>query len=404
MTSAPLNWVKEIHQALIEAKEIPLSGFSPAFPWEEFSRKIASFLQVSELKISPRQTQFLSSGEITAGFGTGFISMALDMTPLSGQVFWLMGKEDVAKLTALVLVPTNGNKGFSSFKFQEGFYYFLATKAVRAIDELNAFSDLALKIGKTAPLPQEESLCIDVEIKYPKQTLWGRLVCPASFHQDFKTHFSTAEPPPLTSALTKRTDVSLGLEIGQTVLSLSEWKEVSIGDFILLDRCTFDPNMRKGTAMLTLHQTPLLRARVKENSLKIVDYALYREEQNQMNSEIPKDEENHEETFDAEELPSSEENSETDAEENHLWSSQNAQKINDKIISTNEIPLTLIVEIARLRINLDKLLQLSPGNVLELPVKPEQGVDLTVNGKKVAKAELIKLGEMLGIKILQIGE
>jgi flagellar motor switch protein FliN/FliY len=404
MSAPPLNWVKEIHHALIEAKEIPLSGFSPAFPWEEFSHKIGVSLQTSELRISPGQTQFLSGGEISTGFGAGSISIALDMTPLSGQIFWLMGKEDVDKLAALALLPAQGNKGFSSPKFQEGFYYFLATKAAQAIDELKAFADLSLKIGKTVPLPQEESLCIDVEIKHPKQTLWGRLVCPASFHQDFKTHFNTGEPAPLKSALTRQIDVSLGVEIGQTILSLSEWKGVSVGDFILLDRCTFDPNTHKGTAVLRLHQTPLLRARVKENSLKIVDYALYREEQNQMNPETPQDEENPEETFDREELPSSEETGEMGSEEDHLWSSQNAQKMNDEMIPANEIPLTLTVEVARLSIKLDKLLQLSPGNVLELPVKPEQGVDLTVHGKKIAKAELIKLGDMLGVKILQIGE
>ena len=121
-----------------------------------------------------------------------------------------------------------------------------------------------------------------------------------------------------------------------------------------------------------------------------------------MNAKTPEDEENPEETFDAEESPL-EENNEIDTDEDPLWSSsENAEKLDEEIIATHEIPLTLIVEVARLRINLDKLLHLAPGNVLELSIKPEQGVDLTIGGKKVAKAELIKLGEMLGVKILQI--
>ena len=402
MTVAPLNWIKEIHLALIEAKQIPLHGFSPAFPWEEFSQKISTLFQTSELKISPRAAQFLSGQAATAGLGTGFISIALDMTPLSGQAFWMMGKEDIAKLTALALTPTNG-KGFSSPKFQEGFYYFLATKALQAINELNAFGDLSPKIGKTVALPQEECLCMDIEFQHPKQTLWGRLVCPATFHQDFKTHFSSQKPVPLTSQLAKQIDLSLALEVGHTVLSLSEWKRVSVGDFILLDRCTFDPSTHKGTILLTLGKNPILRARIKENSLKIVDYAFYHEEETSMNPKMPEDEEMPEEIFDIEE-PSSEEGA-AGTDESHLWSSsQNGEQMSEKIASVNEIPLTLTVEVARLSINLDKLLQLSPGNVLELPVKPEQGVDLTVGGKKVAKAELIKLGELLGVKILQISE
>jgi flagellar motor switch protein FliN/FliY len=47
------------------------------------------------------------------------------------------------------------------------------------------------------------------------------------------------------------------------------------------------------------------------------------------------------------------------------------------------------------------LLHLKPGNVLELSVRPEQGVDLSIGGKKVAKAELVKLGDVLGVKILE---
>lgn len=401
MTAAPLNWIKEIQLALIDSKLIPLHGFAPSFPWEEFSEKISSSLQ-NEFKIILSRTEFLSGEKITSGFGSRPVSISLDVTPLNAQAFWIMGKEEIAKLTALALKPSNGTKGFTSPQFQEGFYYFLASKALSVINELKAFGDLSPKVAKLASLPQEEAFCIDVEIQNPKATLWGRLVCPFSFHQEFKAFFSTREPLPLTSMLAKKIDVPVKIEIGQTLMPLSEWERVSVGDFILLDRCTYDPNTHKGTAVLTLHQSPLLRIRIKENSLKIVDYAFYREEQNSMNQNRPQDEENPDESFDAED--NSEETSETAPEENHLWAPEDIGEINEKMISSSEIPLTLTVEVARLQINLDKLLQLSPGNVLELPIKPEQGIDLTIGGKKVAKAELIKLGEMLGVKILQIGE
>ena len=401
MTAAPLSWIKEIHHALIESKQIPLFGSSPAFPWQEFSNQISSLFQ-AEFNIYPRLTQILKSDEITAGFGGGIISIALDLTPLTHQVFWIMGKEDMARLTTFALKLPNENKGFSSAKYQEGFYYFLTTRAVQIIDELQAFGDLNPKIAKTALLPQEGALCIDIEIQHPKHTIWGRLVCPLSFHQEFKTHFSTRAPAPLMNELTKQIDVPLKVEIGDTSLSLDEWKQVSIGDFILLDRCTYDPMTHKGTAVLTLHQTPLLRVRMKENHLKIVDYAFYHEEKNQMSPYEPQDEENNEKLFDAEDQSSSDESSELGSDENHLWASQEIEKTYEKMIPVSDIPLTLTVEVARLQVNLDKLLQLSPGNVLELPVMPEQGVDLTIGGKQVAKAELIKLGEMLGVKILQI--
>lgn len=404
MIEAPLYWVKQIQNALIEAKAIPLSGSAPPFPWEALSQKMAAYLQAPELKIHARSTQFLSPDAISSGLGVGYIAIAIELTPLSGQVYWLMGKEDIAKLTALALV-SNGNKGFSSSKFQEGFYYFLATQALASIDGLRAFKDLSPKMGKFSSLPHEEALCIDVELHHPKAVLWGRLVCPASFHQVFKSHFSAEGPPPLTSALAQQIDIPLRFELGQTTVPLSRWKGVSVGDFILLDRCTFDPESQKGTVTLVLERTPLLRARIKDSSIKIVDYAFYHEEQNPMSHDMPEDEEGEEnpaeESFDAEEELSSEEI----PEETPLWSAQNGQNGKaEKMISTHEIPLVLTVEVARVRINLNKLLQLAPGNVLELSVRPEQGVDITIEGKKIAKAELVKLGEMIGIKILQIGE
>jgi flagellar motor switch protein FliN/FliY len=398
MIEAPLYWVKQIQDTLIEAKAIPLSGAAPAFPWESLAAKLATYLQAPELKIQAHPPQFLSAEAVTSGLGAGAIPIAIELTPLSGQAFWLMGKEDIAKLTHLALMNHSGNKGFTPFKFQEGFYYFLATQALAAIDELQAFKDLAPKLSKFSSLPQEQCFCMDVEIQHPETTLWGRLVCPVSFHQLFKAHFASVSPPALTSSLAQHITVSLRSELGQTTLPLSQWKGVSVGDFILLDRCTFDPKSQKGTVTLTLERTPLLRARIKDSNLKIVDYAFY--EEHTMNDDLPQDEENPSEFFDAEDLSSTEMEHESDQEE--MPSEQQDQM--EKMISRDEIPLTLTVEVARIQMNLSQLLQLAPGNILELSVRPEQGVDVTIGGKKVAKAELIKLGEMIGIKILQIGE
>ena len=76
----------------------------------------------------------------------------------------------------------------------------------------------------------------------------------------------------------------------------------------------------------------------------------------------------------------------------------------EKLISSQKIPLTLVIEVDRIRMSLDKLLQLAPGNVLDLSVRPEQGVYVTIGGKKVAHGEIIKLGDALGLKILQLGD
>ena len=90
--------------------------------------------------------------------------------------------------------------------------------------------------------------------------------------------------------------------------------------------------------------------------------------------------------------------------EDHLWAGpQPSETISEQTLALKEVPLTLTVEVTRLNMNLDKVLQLSVGNLIELPVRPEQGVHLVLNGKRVAQGELVKIGEMLGVKILHIG-
>ena len=106
----------------------------------------------------------------------------------------------------------------------------------------------------------------------------------------------------------------------------------------------------------------------------------------------------------SEEIPEPAFEEESPKNEESLWASDTEESSLDTLIPTSDIQLSLTVEVARFKINLEKLLQLKPGNVLELPVRPEQGVDISIGGKKVAKAELIKLGDILGVKILQRGD
>ena len=53
--------------------------------------------------------------------------------------------------------------------------------------------------------------------------------------------------------------------------------------------------------------------------------------------------------------------------------------------------------------SIQKLMELEPGNTLELDIHPESGVDLVVNGRRIGKGELLRIGDHLGVRILDIG-
>lgn len=74
----------------------------------------------------------------------------------------------------------------------------------------------------------------------------------------------------------------------------------------------------------------------------------------------------------------------------------------DTLTSLQALPLEVSVEVSRLEMNFKTLSELKPGNLLELATRPENGVHLVVNGKKLARGELIRVGQLLGIRILEI--
>lgn len=399
------NWIKKVEGTLEAAKQIPLWGHPPAFPWKALSERLSHVLQIDTLNISLEKTELVPEQQLLSGMGVHPFIIPLELSPLQGTVLWVISSEDMHKLTTLALYQGPSAKGFSDSKLDEGFYQFLILEALYAIEQLGVYPDFSMKQVESKALPQSSAFCLDISLTIQRQKLWARLICPSDFHASFKSHFSLQKPPLLESPMASEVDVVIRFEAGHTTLKLEEWEAISSGDFIVLDRCSFDPNTEKGTLTLVLEDTPLFQVRLKENSMKILDYAFYYEEDKTMDKSNPEDEEAKEEFLEGQEEFAEEEIPVDAAEEssNHLWSAKDPENHTlEKLIGSKEIPIVLTVEVARLRMNLEKLLQLQPGNVIDLPIHPEQGVDLTIQGQRIARGELIKIGDALGVRILQI--
>jgi flagellar motor switch protein FliN/FliY len=65
-----------------------------------------------------------------------------------------------------------------------------------------------------------------------------------------------------------------------------------------------------------------------------------------------------------------------------------------------EIPIT--VEVGRTQMSLDEVLRLVPGSVIALDKKSEEPVDLRVNGKLVARGEVVLVDDAYGLRITHI--
>ena len=68
----------------------------------------------------------------------------------------------------------------------------------------------------------------------------------------------------------------------------------------------------------------------------------------------------------------------------------------------DSVTLTARVELAARRIRMDELLRLRPGQILDLGCQPTDPVDLVVDGRRVARGELVDIEGRLGVRIIQI--
>jgi flagellar motor switch protein FliN/FliY len=347
MKEVSYDWLNLVEKALEENQQLPSLEENFPFPWTEASHAVGSGLKLTDLKLSSTRAGWKKDDQTLKGLGEKQFIISVEMAPMEGAVFFAMSEHDVAYLTTHAL--SEHKEGFSNAKLREGFYHFLFLKALEAVDHLKIFKEASLQFSTQHSLPTEEALCIDIDCALPEKTLHGRLICPQSFLKAFKAFQPMQKGTLLSSESTQQIDVSLRCEVGHTTISQDEWDKVQVGDFVILDRCTYDPSEEKGSATLLLGTNPLLIARMKSEGMKVLDFAFYQEETAPATSD-----------------------------------------------------LTLTAEIGHVSMPLHKLLHVEPGMMIDLAMSPEQGIDLTLSGKKVAKGELLKLGETVGLRILEI--
>ena len=67
-----------------------------------------------------------------------------------------------------------------------------------------------------------------------------------------------------------------------------------------------------------------------------------------------------------------------------------------------DVPLNITVELGRAEMEIREILSLTKGQVIELDKLAGEPVDVFVNGKLVAKGEVVVMDENFGVKISSI--
>lgn len=433
LSQSSYDWIKEIQPNLKQLDDIPLTG-AASFPWEELSNRIARCFDRENIAIKPGEITWRSKDKLYDGLGDDPFPLVFSVLPLKGQVCWVMPAQEVNILAALLLTKETHPLNLHDTDLIESFYRFLALEVLYNFTQVAFDKTLSPILTHQTALPQQDSLCLDVSLLLQNQTIWGRLVISPEFRQSWVEHFAQQEAS-FSPEMAKLIHVVVHVEAGKAHLSLAEWMSVKLGDVVLLDHCSLDSERLDGRVMLTVNGKQTFRAKFKNNgTLKILELPLLHEvdspmgkysedddsdELNDMDDLSESDEndllEDEEEEFfededdfltedeeetETEEETTSDETTSMEEEEESLSASKETKAT---AIAPDQIPVNLIVEVGQIQMTMDQLLKLEPGNLLEINIHPKNGVDLTINGKIVGKGELIRIGEVLGVRVLQLG-
>ena len=371
------NWTKPLESL------VPMWGNTPAFPWNDASSLLSELLN-SQVELSVGTGEWKEGAGLKAGLGDNPTELSLELAPLKEPLFMLMPKSDVEKLTGSLMGETG--PGLSDPAISTAFFQYALLEVLSKMAGLRPLGDLSPQLGDHT-FDAQKGYALDVAIKKDGQTLWARVICPEDFHKAFQTHFAREKIDLMNHPMKDKVNIALTFEAGEMTLSAAKWKEVGLGDFVILDRCSYNPSAEKGSLIVSCAGGTLFQARAKDGEVKILDYA-YTFEDKVMEEDQ------------TEEIVDETTNEEMDHEEEAPPPTHTEHQ---DLISADNVPMQITVEVGRVHMPLSKVLGLKPGNVLDLSMRPEEGVTLTVGGKAVAKGELLAVGDVLGVKITDIG-
>lgn len=397
------NWSEYITERLTESFELPVEASAIFFPTEPFENELKSTLNLKNLKLSAGPVSTSSQEEMKTLMQSPCHAHSLYLPAAGVSVTWMASAEAMRQIFSWLLRKKISDDEILSLDLLSGVQHVLAAEAIRSLSKIGYPPAEGALIQESAPV-EEAGALYPIFLESGEERAQIELFIPYSLLSKLK---SIEKRSPSLEQL-KSWNLSLALEIGAVNLSLSELKNLKLGDCIFLDRCTIDPTTNHGTVAFCLGEKKLLRGKIKERSLKLLDYPFdtIGDQSNMDDFEATPDEMPKENAPEMNETPWIDSEAavppspEAAAEEPQDPSLEVESPTN--MITPDQIPLTMKVELGQVELSAGRLTEMAPGQLLDLGLRPEQGVYCTVGGKKVASGQLVKIGEMIGVRITEL--
>ena len=378
--------MRRVERALLDLDEVPLlGGETPQFPYQQVADALAEKFGLSRLSIQASAPQWRADGETLQGLGEPTFPLRLVCSPIDAPFGVAIAEADLKQMVKAVLAGGDGAAALSDEPLCHSFYRFIAAEVLLAAGQYGFPPGLTLHLLEEEVALEGAAVTIDLSITAEGLSATARLILPDTFTRVWRSHFTATRPARLSPEVQRELEVSLHAESGKTILSQEEWRALGAGDFVTLDHHT------PGEVLLTLASEPLFRGRLLDEGIEIQPV---------------------EATMD-DELDVPEEEEEAEIEEGAAAAEPEAEpeagpepepEPQEPLVGPSQIPVTLTVEMGRVKMTAEQLLGLQAGNMVELPPRGTSQVDLCVGGKRVGRGELLQVGDVLGVRVLELGK
>ncbi|EPP34670.1 type III secretion apparatus protein, YscQ/HrcQ family [Chlamydia ibidis] len=340
----------------------------PTFPIDGCKRILKDKFRLEDCEIVIRFRGALSVSDITKELSKNILLQPLVAQPLeSGEFFFLTSEEDLQSL----MVAVFGDSSLASYFYQKdkllGFHYYFTAELCKIFQDLSWIPSLTMKVSEDAKFSvrslQGSYYTVGVSCRLDGKNIYFNLLFPETTQQSCKKFLASLNQDFDIHQVDPMLPIAMSVDVGYCELTEEEWQQVIPGSFILLDTCLYDPDTGESGALLTINNRQFFGGRftdTKSGEFKITSYP------NLQHEDAPEEHEEHEPAIP---LPSR---------------------------------VKLVAEVARYSLTVENFLSLGIGSVLHFDgTHPVLGVDLILNGAKVGRGEIVSLGNVLGIRVLE---
>jgi flagellar motor switch protein FliN len=448
--TTPWTHLKSISRELFALDEAPLIASHSPFPWEQLREAVANCFKIKDLEIHPGEFSLREKETFFQGIPSPHQLAYVQASGLTGFVAVVFSESSVQQFMTKILNIHPSQAATLPKEFTESFFHFLTAETLFLLNK-TGFDKASFALAPSCNLPEEPLLCQDIHIAIEGEQIIARAILSSTFKDSWKNYITKSFPTKPSAEKLQAIPLIIHIEAGRTPLLYSEFIKVKAGDVILIEKPFFDPDEATPGCMLSFSGRPLFHAAIQENGLQILEIPSHQEVYNTMteklnmnsheediDDEIEEDEEDpfteEEDTDDYELTDNGDENIDDDIEEGEgegeeieeepkparkapkpapakaaLKAPSKPQEENTHVeqhsegmVSLKDIPITLVVELAQVEIPAQKLLEMQPGNLLDLKTTGSTAL-LTINNKIVGKGEIVKIGDTLGVRILELG-